>query len=307
MKAHESKINKACKTAIVQPTETKMHVLSNFLAFRAKQQNNLMREMFPERDCSNPYKITSTPLKVCMKIEDNIRSMSDELSRTEAFTLNSSSNWQLSNFATGQLATPECEHDLLHFQVVGQEDYEKWVAFHFRKQPSAQVSFKYHRLCTFSTTKLEIQKAKRLVQERKLIEVCMKKQTIWMKLTEAQDTHQQMLELPRALVIKAGLPVKGRKHKAVQFYSTRYMDKVVKDTLPQNWVPHAAIIDGMFLLYAPPPPGTITVSENTVRTVYCPILWSWCSWSSPAIWWPWQILSVPKSLRKEEEICCWKH
>ena len=39
------------------------------------------------------------------------------------------------------------------------------------------------------------------------------------------------------------------------------MDKVVNDTLPQNWVPHAVIIDGMFLLYAPPPPGTTTVLE----------------------------------------------
>ena len=105
-------------------------------------------------------------------------------------------------------------------------------------------------------------KAKRRAQERKLIEVCMKKQMIWMKLTgEPQDTHQQMLELPRALVSEAGLPVKGQKHKAVQFYSTQYMDKVVNDTLPQNWVPHAVIIDGMFLLYAPPPPGTTTVSE----------------------------------------------
>ena len=112
--AHESKINKACKTALVRPTETNMRVLSNFLAFRAKQQNNLMQEIFPERECSNPYKITSPPLKVCVRIEDNIRSMSDELSRTEVFTLNSS-NRQLSNFATGQLATPECEHDLLHF------------------------------------------------------------------------------------------------------------------------------------------------------------------------------------------------
>ena len=59
----------------------------------------------------------------------------------------------------------------------------------------------------------------------------MKKQMIWMKLTgEAQDTHQQMPELPRALVSEAGLPVKGQKHKAVQFYIRQ-----CSFTAPDTW------------------------------------------------------------------------
>ena len=46
--AHETKINKACKQAIVHPTNTNMHRLSNFLAFCNNLQSNLVKELFPE-------------------------------------------------------------------------------------------------------------------------------------------------------------------------------------------------------------------------------------------------------------------
>jgi len=112
--AHEPKINKACKTAIVRPTGTNMPKLSAFLAFRSQLQTNLVQELFSERERANPYKISSPPSKISLRVEDNILQMETSIAQSGLFDPESKQR-SLKNFMTGQRATPETTYDMLHF------------------------------------------------------------------------------------------------------------------------------------------------------------------------------------------------
>lgn len=48
--AHEMKINKDAKLAVVHPSKQRMSFLSNYLSFRAKCVENITEQIFPERE-----------------------------------------------------------------------------------------------------------------------------------------------------------------------------------------------------------------------------------------------------------------
>ena len=66
---------------------------------------------------------------------------------------------------------------------------------------------------------------------------------------------EQYIEYPRALCTTDGLPVKGQKCIATNFYTARYSaaaQDLVLHSFPPNWIPDVAILEGMFLLNTKP-------------------------------------------------------
>ena len=65
---------------------------------------------------------------------------------------------------------------------------------------------------------------------------------------------EQYIEFPRALCTPDGLPVKGQKSLATNFFHARYRDAdLIYHSFPSAWVPHTVILEGMFLLSTPNP------------------------------------------------------
>ena len=147
----------------------------------------------------------------------------------------SSENLGLQNFLSPTLATPEQAHDLLNFRQIGQEEFETHINYCILRDPSVSAPERRKRL--------------------KLHQACMKKMMVM--FSRGEKMHQacgsQITPLPPALVGHDGLPYKGNKSKATDFFETRYKKAgVIVSDFPQQWVP--------------PSPGIATYAQ------YCKLL-----------------------------------
>ena len=71
--------------------------------------------------------------------------------------------------------------------------------------------------------------------------------------TKPDVIGEQYIELPRALCDVNGSPIKGQKSVATKFYLARYRDiDLVSHVIPNNWVPTAVILEGMFIINTKP-------------------------------------------------------
>lgn len=66
---------------------------------------------------------------------------------------------------------------------------------------------------------------------------------------------------PCALSVPNGVPHKGNKSKATDFFETRYKKYVI--AFPCGWIPQSVILEGMFLIQTAPPPGVSTFKQYT--------------------------------------------
>jgi len=82
-----------------------------------------VQELFSERDRANPYKISSPPSKISLRVEDNILQMQVSIAPSGLFDPQSKQR-SLKNFMTGQRATPETTYDMLHFRANSEKDHE---------------------------------------------------------------------------------------------------------------------------------------------------------------------------------------
>lgn len=81
-----------------------------------------------------------------------------------------------------------------------------------------------------------------------------KELTIIQLLNQTLDViGQQYIEFPRALCTTDGLPVKGQKSIATNFYQARYKDSdLIIHAFPSTWIADAVILEGMFLINTKP-------------------------------------------------------
>ena len=69
---------------------------------------------------------------------------------------------------------------------------------------------------------------------------------------------------PCALSDSNGLPHKGNKSKATDFFETRYKRfDVIVSAFPSGWIPDSVILEGMFLIQTAPAPGVSTFRQYT--------------------------------------------
>ena len=104
-------------------------------------------------------------------------------------------------------------------------------------------------------------------RERKLSERYFKRQLAW--INEKGLAHFDLegllgpiSPLPRALIGEDQLPYKASKSSATQYLAKRYCDvPVVIEYPPPQWVPHTAILEGMFMIQTSPLPGMSCMRE----------------------------------------------
>jgi len=109
-------------------------------------------------------------------------------------------------------------------------------------------------------------KLKQIERDRKIQQTCMKKQLVVLARGEKlpADCGSYFTQRPCALSDHDGLPHKGNKSKATDFFEMRYKRfEIIVSALPNAWIPHSVLLEGMFLIQTAPPPGTCTFLQYT--------------------------------------------
>jgi len=83
--------------------------------------------------------------------------------------------------------------------------------------------------------------------------LCTKKAIAWstQNKTSADSIGVQFIEQPRALVDANNKPTKGQRSYTTHNLTSRY-PAILTQSLPLNWVPELAVLDGMFLIHVKP-------------------------------------------------------
>ena len=256
---HEMKVNKDAKLAVIRPSESKMVHLSNYLPFRSACLNNLMRELFPEREKS-AEKFDHNPTSKDKKVELNVQSMMEQIN-THGMFHQLPDNQGLYNFLQNKKAAPEQAYDLLNFRDIGQKGFENYTSSKLLKLPSTNAPVRKKRLYTFTQTKTAKQRVRQVERERKITQRLLKRQLAWVaKHGNSDDSVTDMLygpisPLPRALVDSNGLPYKGSKSNTTTYLEKRYKQaSIIISAFPPGWVPDTIILEGMFMIQTSPIP-----------------------------------------------------
>ena len=214
--AHEMKINKHAKFSVVRPSKELMEKISNFMPFRSKCLNNLKHHLALDDKLPRTLPVSTSRDRTA---EGNIQSMLDLMEECDMLPT-SPHNLGLQNSLSNIPATPEQAHDLLNFRNIGQAEFEAHVSYRILRTPSTNTSRKRKRLQTFTTTTATRKRVKQIDRDRKIQQMCMKKQLVMLTRGEQlpQSCASNFIPRPCALVGSEGLPTKGHKSKATNFF-----------------------------------------------------------------------------------------
>ena len=90
-------------------------------------------------------------------------------------------------------------------------------------------------------------------KERKIVQRCIRRAFAWNARVEVdqQKIGQQYLELPRAICDPIGNPNKRQKSYTTKWLEKRYTS-IVSNMLPNMWVAHVVVLEGMFIINTSP-------------------------------------------------------
>ncbi len=256
--AHEMKINKECKTSIVRPSRDYISRVAGYIPYRTKCLENLREQIFPEESSSRKSLPTSI-LSVDShdrKWAANTEAQINLIKSAQLLPLPSSDRGLVNSF-TKKNATPEQQHDLLNFRTIGQEEFEKHVAYYILKQASVYPPQRKRRLLTFADRKPSKRQVSQLEKDRRLVLKCLHKKLKWSKqMGQPVDTiAEQYIPIPLALADSSGCPLKGQKSNSTKAIKTRYKDArplAILNNLPHGWIPDCCMLEGMFMLNTTP-------------------------------------------------------
>ena len=250
--AHEMKVNKDLKSAIVRPSTENMNRLSLYLGHRAKMIDNLKRQLMKQQTTSMPNKTSlQTTKQPDLKSVDNIRSMLAKVQSGVLLPSTSTTNVLRNSFINKE-GTPEQRHDLLNLRSMGQKDFETNVTYRFLVESSVRSRLKRKSVHTFSETKVTKKRLTNAEKEKKLISLCLKKR-LKAKNYDTGGHCEQYIELPRAIANSNGMPHKGDKSNARRFLEKRYN---MESAEMYAFGPDTVIYDGMFIIQTIPIPNT---------------------------------------------------
>ena len=140
----------------------------------------------------------------------------------------------------------EQEYDLMNFRKIGQAEFERTIEYYILRKPSIQPPKHRKNLLTFTERKSRRKRVSGMEREQKLQIECWKKRVAFAHNTSThiQHTHQQCIELPRALATSDGSPTKGTKANSTKVYEKRcesVSPPIFRTSLPQTWTPDALI------------------------------------------------------------------
>ena len=166
-KAHEMKVNKDLKSAIVRPSTENMNTLSLYLGHRVKMIDNLKRQLMKQQTTSMPNKTSlQTTKKPDLKSVDNIRSMLAKVQSGVLLPSTSTTNVLRNSFINKE-GTPEQRHNLQNLRSMGQKDFETNVTYRFLVESSVTPCLKHKSVHTFSETKATKKRLTNAEKEKK--------------------------------------------------------------------------------------------------------------------------------------------
>ena len=239
-----------------------MEKISNFMPFRSKCLNNLKHHLALDDKLPQTLPVSTSRDRIA---EGNVQSMLDLMEECDMLPT-SLDNLGLQNNFSDIPATPEQAHDLLNFRNIGQAEFEAHVSYRILRTPSTNAPRRRKRLQTFTTTKASRKRIKQIDRDRKIQQMCMKKQLVMLSKGEQlpQSCASNFIPRPCALVGTEGLPTKGHKSRATNFFEARYKQVgVIVSAFPNSWTPDSVILEGMFMIQTAPSPGVTTFQEYT--------------------------------------------
>ena len=261
---HEMKIKKDAKMAVVPPSATKMEYLSHYLPFQATCVNNFNQQLFPERAHHTqkfPYCPSSQDKKMAMNVECMLKAIADH-----GLFYDHEENRGLWNVFRMLKATNEQAHDLIQFREIGQMEHEAYINTKLLNVPSTAAPLRRKRLCTFSSSQAQKCRIKQAEKEVKIIQRYLKKTVACLAENGTQGKDLGTLLgppiAPKALMDSEGLPYKGTKSTTTTYLERRYTNPtVISSDLPPRWIPHAVILEGMFMIQVSPLPIMSSMEE----------------------------------------------
>lgn len=170
---HETKINRDCKMAIVQPSKEKMSHSANYLGFRAKMIQNLKAQILPSEETANCH----IPTSRATRSDENIKSM---IAILEEHGLIDGNDTQLCTLIEHKKASNEQKEDLLSFREIGQSAFEDYVKHSILNRPTTAAPTRRKKLLTFTVKESQKRKVALVEKERKITQKFLKRQLAWM-------------------------------------------------------------------------------------------------------------------------------
>ena len=255
--AHEMKINKECKTSIIQPSQDYINRIASYIPYRAKCMENLREQLFPEVNHTT-YNVPNAPNSIvcedyrAKRSTANIIAQRNLMLSVEYLPLEIT-NMILCNPFKKKVATSDQQHDMLQFRSIGQDEFDRHVAYYILKGASTNPPLRKKRLLTLSQKKATRRQVTQLEKDRRVVQKCLHKKLKWSKHTGRliDKIHEQYIPLPLALAESNGMPIKGQKSNTTKALKARYKDAsppVFLNSLPETWTPECVMVEGMFML-----------------------------------------------------------
>ena len=249
--AHEMLVNRDCKAAVVHPNKEFISRMALYFPYRSKSIKKFKNQITPQGTCNESNQST----RHIAKAGENVQAMKLLLSNSDTLPEHTTSGMVLRNGFTGTKANSAQHLDLINFRNIGQSDFDAYVEHVYLRTGNTKTSVKRHRLQTFGNSSRNVTKHQfaKLQAEKKHVTQCLKKRKLYCEFTKADKIpHEQYLELPRAIADANGIPQKGQKSTTTTFFQNKYREEVILSKFPPGWIPHCAILEGMFLINTTP-------------------------------------------------------
>ena len=146
------KLNKECKMSIVQRSQDYINRVASYIPYRPKCMENLREQLFPEDNHTNvpnvPNSIVSENYKIKRSIA-NIKAQRNLMLSAEHLPLESTAKVLCNPFAK-KFATSDQHNDMLQFRSIGQDEFDRHVAYYILKEASVHPPLRKKRLLTLS-------------------------------------------------------------------------------------------------------------------------------------------------------------
>ena len=173
---------------------------------------NLRKQLFPEDNHTNvPNSIVSEDYKTKRSIA-NIKAQRNLMLTAEHLLLESTAKVLCNPFAK-KVATSDQQHDMLQFRSIGQDEFDRHVAYYILKEASVHPPLRKKRLLTLSQKMTTRRQVTQLEKHRRMVQKCLHKKLKWSKQTgrPIDKIQEQYVPLPLALAESNGMPIKGQK------------------------------------------------------------------------------------------------
>ena len=250
-------INKQCKMSVVKPTEDYINRIATYLPYRTRVRQRLEDQLFPQSE-NKSDEVTSmySAWKSDKKHEINVTAQVQALTNSSLFEVNVTNRGLINPF-TNITALDQKHHDLLHFRMIGEEDYKLRISYFILNKASVKAPNRRRSLQTFTVKQVTTKRVSQLERDKKLAMTAMKKKIHFAhKIGKPVDKpEEQLLEFPLSISDNDGNLLKGQKSYFTKALQARYKESsppIITPYLPADWTPQCSILEGMFIINTAP-------------------------------------------------------